>query len=116
MSVAANVLSVLLATYLVLSARGKLTRGKRMVASITRVGWSERSLDYLAALLLAGAAGLVVGLFWTPAGIAAATCLALYFLVAVAFHIRAHDVANLWTPLAIALVAAATAILLVSTV
>jgi hypothetical protein len=68
-------------------------------------------LDYLAIILLAGAAGLVVGVFWAPIGIAASIGVILYFLVAIAFHVRADDAEHLPTPLAIALIAVAALIL-----
>jgi hypothetical protein len=72
-------------------------------------------LDYLAITLLAGAAGLLLALVWAPIGVAAAIALVFYFLVAIAFHIRADDAEHLATPLAIALIAAAAPILRVAT-
>jgi hypothetical protein len=67
----------------------------------------EDKLDYLAVTLLAGAAGLLVGLLWAPLGIAAALALVVYFLVAMAFHVRAGDAEHLPTALVMALLAAA---------
>jgi hypothetical protein len=115
MVVAAAILSVLLAAVLALSAVRKLSHRAEVVRTYVRVGVPEDKLDYLAITLLAGAAGLIFGLFWPPIGIAAAIGLVIYFLVAVAFHIRADDAKNLPTPLAIAVIAAAALILRLAT-
>lgn len=42
-------------------------------------------------LLLAATAGLIVGLFWAPAGIAASAGLVAYFVIAAGFHVKRHD-------------------------
>ena len=51
-------------------------------------------------------AGLIAGVFWAPLGIAAAFAVACYFLVAVAFHLRAGDAEHLPTPALLGLIAA----------
>jgi hypothetical protein len=108
MSVATSVLLAALLTY---SAITKLSHRERFVQGYIRVGVREDQLDYLAIILLAGAAGLVVGVFWAPIGIAASIGVILYFLIAIAFHVRADDAEHLPTPLAIALIAVAALIL-----
>jgi hypothetical protein len=60
----------------------------------------EHRLNVLAMLLLAGAIGVVAGIFVAPIGIAAALCLAVYFALAIVAHVRHGDLANLATPLA----------------
>jgi DoxX-like family len=107
MSVATSVLLAALLTY---SAVTKLSHRERFVRGYIRVGVPEDKLDYLAIILLAGAAGLVLGLVWEPIGVAATIGVILYFLVAIAFHIRADDAEHLPTPLTIALVAVAALI------
>jgi hypothetical protein len=107
MSTATVVVSILLASALAYAALRKLGHRTEVVATYTRVGVPEERLDALAAILLAGAAGLIAGLFWQPLGIAAATCLVVYFAVAVAFHIRSTDLGNAATPVALALASAA---------
>jgi DoxX-like family len=62
-------------------------------------------------ILLAGAAGLVAGLFWAPVGVAATVGVVAYFTLAVAAHVRFRDQRNLPTPLAILLLAVAVLIL-----
>jgi hypothetical protein len=84
---------------LVLTAARKLSHRDAVVASYQRVGVPENRLNALATVLLAGAAGLVVGLWWPPVGVAAAVGLVCYFLLAVAAHVRAKDARNLPTPL-----------------
>jgi hypothetical protein len=99
--------SILLAAVLAFSAIRKLSHRPEVVQAYVRAGVPEDKLDYLAVTLLAGAAGLLVGLVWAPLGIAAALALVVYFLVAMAFHIRAGDAEHLPTPLVMALLAAA---------
>jgi hypothetical protein len=99
--------SVLLAALLTYSAIAKLSHKERFVRGYIKVGVPEDKLDYLAIILLAGAAGLLLGLLWAPIGVAAAAGVTLYFLVAIAFHIRADDADHLPTPLVIAVLAAA---------
>jgi hypothetical protein len=99
--------SVLLAALLTWSARAKLSHSPEVVASYGRVGVPERRLNALATVLLAGAAGVLVGLAFAPVGVAAAGLLVVYFLLAAGFHIRYHDAARLPTPLAFALLAGA---------
>jgi DoxX-like family len=106
MFAATIVVSALLAAILVFSAVRKLSHRKDVVQTYLRAGVPEDRLDQLAIVLLAGASGLLVGLLWAPVGLAAATCLVIYFSVAVTFHIRADDARNLPTPLLLALIAA----------
>jgi uncharacterized membrane protein YbjE (DUF340 family) len=115
MFVATVIVSVLLAALLAFSAIRKLTHREEVVQSYARAGVPEDKLNYLAIILLAGAAGLILGLVWAPIGVAAAIGVILYFLVAVAFHIRANDAQHLPTPLALAVIAAASLILRLAT-
>jgi hypothetical protein len=94
MTVATIVVSVLLAALLVLTAARKLGHRPAVVATYRRVGVPEERLNLLAAVLLAGAVGLVVGLWWTPLGVTAAAALVGYFALAIAAHVRAGDTAN----------------------
>jgi ABC-type transport system involved in cytochrome bd biosynthesis fused ATPase/permease subunit len=67
-------------------------------------------------LLLAAAAGLVIGLFWAPIGIAAAAGLVAYFLIAAALHIRVKDpIGQIFNPLVPAAIAAAALALRITT-
>lgn len=106
MSLAMAIVTVLLAALLTVSATIKLTRREPYIQGYLRVGVPEERLDHLALLLLAGAAGLLLGLVWAPVGIAAAGAVTVYFLVAIAAHIRAGDGRNLPTPVMLATLAA----------
>jgi hypothetical protein len=111
MFVAAALISSLLAALLAYSAIRKLSHQHQVVATYTRVGVPEDMLNYLALVLLAGAAGLVAGLFWGPLGVAAAAAVVCYFLLAIAAHVRHGDIRNAPTPIAIELLAVAALVL-----
>lgn len=95
MFIAYIIVSVVLALMLTASAWGKLTRDDRIVTGMTGVGVGLKWFPYLAALLLAGAVGLLVGIAFAPLGIAAAIGVALYFVAAIVVHLRARDMAVL---------------------
>lgn len=111
MDIAATIASLLLAAVLIVSAAIKLTRREPYVQGYLRVGVPEESLNLLAAVLLVGAAGLVLGLAWPPIGVAAAAGLVLYFAAAIAAHLRADDAASLPTPAAMEAIAVAALVL-----
>jgi hypothetical protein len=93
------VVSGLLAALLALSAIRKLSHAPDVVESYARAGVPEDRLNLLAVVLLAGAAGLILGLWFELLGIAASAALVVYFLVACSFHVRNGDAAHLPTPL-----------------
>jgi DoxX-like family len=113
--VATVIVSSVLAALLVFAAARKLSHRPEVVATYVRVGVPEDKLDYLAIILLAGAAGLILGLFWGPIGVAAGVGVVCYFLVAIASHIRANDEENLPTPIAIEAIAVAALALRLAT-
>lgn len=102
MTLAATIASLLLAALIAFAAARKLTHAEHVVESYEHAGVPESWLNPLAAVLLSAAAGLVLGRLWAPIGIAAAACLGPYFAVAIAFHLRHGDAANLPTPLVMA--------------
>jgi DoxX-like protein len=101
MSTITAVVTVLLAAILIAAAIRKLTHREDVVAAYTKVGVPEERLNLLAFILLLGAAGLLLGLAWTPIGIAAGAGVVVYFVLAIAAHVRHDDAANLPTPIAI---------------
>jgi hypothetical protein len=113
--VATVIFSILLAALLAFAAVRKLSHRPEIVATYVRVGVPEDKLDYLAIILLAGAAGLILGLFWGPIGVAAAVGVVCYFLVAIASHIRANDEGHLPTPVVIEAIAVAALALRLAT-
>jgi hypothetical protein len=91
MFIAYAVLVVLLSLALLGSAVGKLTKQQKVVDSLTGVGVPASWFPLLAAAEIAGAAGLVLGL-WVPAlGIAAGAGVVLYFVGAVVAHLRVEN-------------------------
>jgi DoxX-like family len=115
MFVATAAVSALLASLLAFSAIRKLSHDPRVVETYLRAGVPEDKLDLLAFILFAGSAGLLVGLVWAPIGVAAAIGVVVYFLVAIAFHIRADDAEHLPTPLLLALIGGAALALRLAT-
>jgi hypothetical protein len=107
MGVASIVVSILLAVLISYSAVLKLTHRPKVVDDYRRAGVPEQWLNWLAALLLTAAAGLVVGHWWTLSGIAAAAGLVAYFAIAIGFHVRANDAKNAVTPAVLMLLALA---------
>ena len=107
MSTITAVVIVLLAAILAAAAIRKLTHREDVVASYTKVGVPEERLNQLAMILLLGAAGLLLGLAWTPIGIASAAGVVVYFVLAIAAHVRHGDAAHLPTPVTIEAIAVA---------
>lgn len=103
--------SLVLAALLSVAALRKLRPTPEVIESYRRAGVPEHRLTPLALLLLAGAAGLIAGLFWPPIGLAAAFALVVYFAVAITFHIRANDTRRTPTPAMFALLSAAVFVL-----
>ncbi|MEU8895119.1 DoxX family protein [Nocardia sp. NPDC048505] len=111
MFIAYTVIAVLLAVVLVVSGRAKLVRDEEVTSTMVRLGVPLRLFPVLAALEFAGAAGLLAGIVYRPLGIAAAIGVVLYFLGAVAAHLRAKDVAGSPAAAALTLAAAAPVVL-----
>ena len=80
MFIATLIVSLLLALALLSSASGKLTKKPAVIEQITAVGVPADKIPLLGYLEIAGALGLIAGLFWWPIGVAAAIGVILYFL------------------------------------
>lgn len=92
MSIAYAVVASITALVLVGSAAGKFTKQPPVVENVSvRAGVPLSWFPALATLQALGAVGLVIGI-WIPAiGIAATIGLTLYFIGAVAAHLRVGD-------------------------
>ncbi|ABL81692.1 MULTISPECIES: DoxX family protein [unclassified Nocardioides] len=100
MFIALVIATVLLAFLAVNSAAMKLRQNEQVVTSIHKtVGVPMRYIPVLAALEVAGAIGIVAGLWLEPLGIAAAAGLTAYFLGAMGGHLRVGDTKGLAMPL-----------------
>src|SRR3954452_22573455 len=100
MFIALVITTALLALIAVNSAVMKLRKNEQVVAIIGgTVGVPAGYFPVLAALEIAGAIGIVAGLWLLPLGIAAATGLTAYFIGAMGGHLRVHDTKHLTMPL-----------------
>jgi uncharacterized membrane protein YphA (DoxX/SURF4 family) len=84
-------ISLLLAVACLLPAAGKLTGQPRMRKSAAHFGipWSRYRLIGVAEL--AAAAGILIGLWWHPLGVAAAAGMAVLLVGAIITHRKAAD-------------------------
>jgi hypothetical protein len=73
------------------------SRSEWVIGNMTAVGLPPSSLFPLGALKAAGGVGILVGIAVAPIGVAAAVGLTLFFVGAIATHLRAH-VGNLQYP------------------
>lgn len=81
------------------AAAADFLRARFVLANSAELGVSEGWLPLLGGLKAAGAAGLLVGLLWArPAGLAGAAGLMLFFIGAMAVHVRAGVLHNLAFP------------------
>ena len=109
MSLASNILSVLLALVCVASAYTDLTMMPQIVESMTKLKMPIRIIPALGIAKLAGAAGLMIGFSNDNLRIYAALCLAVYFVLATWCHVRVRDTAvNTIPALVLCLVSIAT--------
>lgn len=105
--------SVLLAVALIPSARGKLVGDQRQMDGMRAVNFPIDKMWLLGAAEVAGAAGLVVGLFSWPVGAAAAMCLTAYFIGALVYLLRARTArARALAPAAVLLLVAIASLVL----
>jgi len=75
------------------SGVGKIRHNPHIVKTIHEVvGVPMKYFGLLAACEFAGAAGLVLGIWWPPLGVAASIGLLVYFAGAVVAHLRVGDV------------------------
>jgi uncharacterized membrane protein YphA (DoxX/SURF4 family) len=105
-----------LALIAVSSAALKLRKAEQVVTSIHgAVGVPMRFLPVLAALEVAGAVGILLGLNVEPLGVAAASGLVLYFVGAVIGHLRVGDTKGAGQPVLPLLLSVAVLVLRITT-
>jgi hypothetical protein len=86
------IVTLIVAAMVAYSAIAKIRHDPRVVQIIHEVvGFPLSYFPLLAACELAGALGLVLGIFWPLLGVVAAVGLALYFIVAILAHFRVGD-------------------------
>jgi len=110
MFIAYAIVAIVLSLALLGSAAGKLTKHPKVAGTLEVVGVPPSRWPVLAGLEIAGAIGLIIGL-WVPAlGVVAGVGVVLYFLGAVVAHLRVDD-SEIGPALALGLVAAAAVVL-----
>ena len=93
MHIAYLVITILLAAIVIFSGIGKIRHDPHIVRVIHEVvGVPMQYFLFLAACEVAGASGLVLGIWWPGLGVAGAIGLVLYFVGAVVSHLRVGDV------------------------
>jgi hypothetical protein len=93
----------------------QLNKVPQAIAVMDHVG-AKRLAPTSGWLLIAAAIGLVVGLFWAPVGIAAASGLVLYFAIAAVMHVRVRDpIGQILNPLVPAAISAVALYLRIAT-
>ncbi|MBB6349738.1 DoxX family protein [Nonomuraea muscovyensis] len=92
MFIAYVVVAALMALLLLASGSLLLAKEKGVTTTMTELGVPLSWFPLLAVLKIAGALGLLAGIFYRPLGIAAAAGVVLYFVGAVITHLRAKDV------------------------
>ncbi len=116
MFIAAAITAVALAAMLVMSGALKLRQHEMSVSIINGVvGVPLRLFPVLAGLEIAGAAGAVAGLWLAPLGIAAGVGVVLYFVGAIAAHVRVGDVKGVANPLVMLALAVVVLVLRMAT-
>jgi hypothetical protein len=99
MFIALTIVTVVLAALVAGSALKKIQKDEQVRTIIGgTVGVPERFFPVLAGLELAGAAGIVAGLWLAALGVAAAGGLVAYFVGAAIGHLRVGDTKGLMMP------------------
>ena len=112
MKIALDIVAGLLGLAALGSAMGKLRKAPAVIESLTSVGVKSQHIPLLALIEMAGALGLLAGIWSKPLGIAASIGFVLYFLGAVSSHLRVKAKLNeLVAPASILLIAVVTTIL-----
>lgn len=100
LTIAYNVVAVIMALMMFVSASGKLTLNPGAVHVIHDVvGFPIHLFPLLAACEIAGGLGLLAGIFRPKLGVAAGVGLVLYFICAFIAHVLVGDWAGLKAPI-----------------
>ncbi|RSS79455.1 DoxX family protein [Streptomyces sp. WAC06614] len=91
MFVSLVVVTAFMSALLLVSAGAKSLRTQHITEQMSTLGVPPSMMTFLIGAQVAGAAGVIAGLWWGPVGIAAAIGLTLYFAGAVASHLRVGD-------------------------
>jgi uncharacterized membrane protein YphA (DoxX/SURF4 family) len=115
MELATVIVSLVVAAVFVAAGVAKVTEQPRMVESAEHFELSPRVHRLIGVLEIAGAAGLVLGLLWSPIGVLAAVGLLVLMIGALCFHVRAKDSIQDSTPAVVVTVGSLAALVLQAT-
>lgn len=91
MFITTAVLTMLLAAGFVAAGLPKVLAQPAAVDNARQLGYPLPAFRLIGVLELAGSAGLLIGMYWAPLGVAAASGLVLLILGAVTTHLRRKD-------------------------
>ncbi len=112
MFIAYIIVAIVMAFMAVGSGVAKLQHNPRIVTGINGViGVPMPWFPVLAACEIAGALGILIGIFWPPLGLAAAVGLVVYFVGAIVAHLRVRDFTGVRNPVLPLVLALATLVL-----
>jgi len=107
MHIAYLIITVTFALMVTFSGIAKIRRDDRVVKVVHEVvGVPLKYFPLLAACEFAGGVGLVIGILWPILGVAAGAGLVLYFVGAVASHVRVGDLKGGWSAVFMLIIAA----------
>jgi hypothetical protein len=112
MNTATVVVTILLAALFTFTGSIKLLGVAKSLEIRDHLGVKPMQWRLIGVCELAGVAGVLVGLFWAPIGIAAAIGLALLTIGAIAYHVRHSDTVADLAPAVIGVALALTAVVL----
>jgi hypothetical protein len=112
MFIATAIVSGLLFLAFIGGGSGKVAANKMAQEQSAHAGFSVTAYRRIGALEVAGAIGLLVGLWWAPLGVAAGIGLALLMAGAVIVHVRIKDPAKMAAPAAVLGLIALAAVIL----
>ena len=101
MDVVSTTLAVIVALVCLVSAAADFKVLPQVVETMERLRVPTRLIPALGVAKVAGALGLLMGIWIDALGSYAAFCLSLYFLIAIGLHVRVRDAAALTAPAAV---------------
>lgn len=112
MKIALDIFGTLLAFAAIGSGFAKLKKVPDIMSSMASVGVKTSQVPVLAMLEIAGALGLIIGIWNSSLGLLSALCLSLYFIGAVFSHLKVkHKIADFGPALGLAIISIVTTVL-----
>jgi hypothetical protein len=90
-NVIAVIVGIIVSVMCLGSSLADFKKNPQIVESLTRLGVDPEKMSILGIIKVIGVTGVIVGFWVTVIGVIAGVGLALYFTVAIGFHVRAKD-------------------------